>query len=57
MKKINPCPNCGNRFISTWRRHKTRKYHLECTQCHWCSKQKTFLFRAIRAWNRQKKRR
>ena len=62
--KLKPCPNCGksgkklirNRIVfdGTWA-CKLGKYFIECPSCHWCGKTKVFLWRAILAWNREKK--
>ena len=52
---MNPCPNCGNRHARMWRSLVTRKYHYECSQCHWASKRRYTRAGALRAWNRQKK--
>ena len=56
---LKPCPHCGcsNRLIAIhilsarlpwW-------YYIECDNCHWCGKTKLFLWRAERAWNKEKK--
>lgn len=56
MKEIKPCPYCGSTNIK--KAHSLSKrlpwwWHIECWDCHWCGKQKLFLFRAIKSWNKE----
>ena len=56
--EIKPCPNCGCKHI--WKSHSASSllpwwWHMECAECHWCGKTKLFLFRAIRSWNKESK--
>lgn len=51
-----PCPNCGNK--ETHRVHILSNilpfwWYIECVSCHWCGKTKLFLWRAVRAWNKE----
>lgn len=57
-KTVLPCPNCGSGRIwkvHIWSARLPWWWHMECSSCHWCSKTKLFLTRAIRYWNKHNK--
>lgn len=52
------CPACGSTclllvhtssaFLSWW-------WHVECQKCYYCGKTKLFLRRAVKGWNKEKR--
>lgn len=50
--KIMPCPKCKSKQVGVWHSLFTRKYFVECENCHLCGKSKLFKRRAIKSWNR-----
>lgn len=61
--KLKPCPNCGRsgkkigyaRIVCSGSMFDGHLYYIECPSCHWCGKTKLFLWRAARAWNKEKR--
>ena len=56
--KRKPCPNCGceiNRRAHILSNMLPFWWYIECDNCHWCGKTKLFLWRAVRAWNKQRR--
>lgn len=57
MRELSPCPCCSSNEISVWvtAYPEKRRYYIACDVCHCATKKKRFLFRAKRAWNRQRR--
>lgn len=53
MIKPKPCPKCGCPTVNVWRIFDTRRFTVECRNCHWFGKIRLFKKCAIRAWNRE----
>lgn len=61
-RDIKSCPNCGksgkttivNRIVYSGSIFDNHLFFIECPSCHWCGKTKLFLWRAKRAWNKEK---
>ena len=58
-RKLKPCPNCGERekdmFLCIGRSYNKHWYFVECPRCGYCGERKVFLWRAILAWNKEKR--
>ena len=54
MMKPKPCPVCGGMVIDVWHVVFTRRFAVECRNCHHFGKSRIFKWRAIRAWNKEK---
>ena len=62
-EKLKPCPHCGRsgkdilrvRVMFSGSIFDKHLYFMECPSCHWCGKTKLFLWRAIHAWNKEKR--
>ena len=55
MVELKPRPNCHSEKLVIVRiaQPKSRWFHVECENCYWCGETKLFMFRAIRAWNKE----
>lgn len=59
MKKIQPCPACGDKHLYTvysWRGSRTgfRWKYIECRYCRYAGKPALTKWGAFRKWNRAK---
>ena len=61
-KGLKPCPNCGksgkkaeiHQIMFSGSIFDKHLFYVECPSCHWCGKTKLFLWRAKRAWNKER---
>lgn len=54
---IKECPNCNGKNITKVHissAHLPWWWFIMCNSCKWCGKNKLFLFRAIKAWNKER---
>ena len=52
------CSACGSTHILLVHSASSRLpwwWHVECKSCHYCGKTKLFLRRAVKSWNKEKK--
>lgn len=56
--KLNPCPHCGSTRIGKIHilsRKLPWWWWIECDECHYRGKTKLGLWRAAKAWNKEKR--
>lgn len=54
MKKVKPCPKCGDKHLYVVISSDWKEYHIECRYCHFAGKPARTKWGAIRKWNRAK---
>lgn len=60
---LKPCPSCGksgkvavvNRVVFSGSIFDNHLFFIECPSCHCCGRTRLFLWRAKRAWNKEKR--